>query len=1091
MATNQNHHKIRVLLVEDSEVFAGLVHDILLRARGKGDHELFSVTTLQKARELLGQTPVDVILLDLNLPDSKGLNSLDSLLKAFPGIPIVVLTAADQAHLDDKARQAGAQDFLYKDELHPRLLPRVLSFAIDRMRSQQRLLASEAMNRRLIEQAHDVIYRIDARGHFRFVNPAAETLTGYTTEQLLGKSFLSLIAPEFREQVLEHYKRQLRNGPSATYLEFAIRTKTGEERWVGQNVWQTKWNNGEVGFEAIVRDITELKQALANLEESRALLEEKVRQRTMQLEKAKLAWERTFDAVPDLILVTDRELNITRLNRSAARRIGREAQELLGLPCNAVLPGFGGLCVLPEHSSEHSDFSREAYYAATDADFLISTSPISAGDADSEAYVHVARDVTRLKKAERTVKEQLHFLQVVIDTIPNPLFFQNKYGFYTGSNAAFQKMVDLPAHEIQGKSVADLLPPEQANFIKEKDQQLLQNGGVQVYETRLRLSGGRLYDVINSKAVMYDSAGEVDGIVGVTQDITELRSAEKALRTSEEQFRTLFEQAPISIWEEDFSEVKKHLDRLLEQGVQNLETYFKENPRELFKCASLVKVININAYTLKMFGAEDKQELLGNLGKIFSEDSLPAFQQELLALHRGDKSISVAGYNWTLKGEKLYVLANVTLAPGSSQTWERVLVSVQDLTARMQAESALRESEKRYRNLVEALTEGLVQVDETACIRFFNKRFMEMTGYPKDELLGSPIFSFLDEDTALMLKEQFAKRRLGNTDTYELKIQTKSGPPLYTLVSPRPVFDAEGIFRGSFSLVTDLTKLKNLEGQLRQSQKMEAIGQLAAGIAHEINTPTQYVASNCKFLREGFKDLAELHQRTMDFLKTVEADPAYAEGVQDLHELAEEIDLEFLQEEIPKALAANMEGLDRIAVIVRSMKDFAHPGREEKQPTDLNQIIESTVTVARNEWKYVAEVETDLAPDLPLVKCVSNEIKQVILNIVVNAAQAIGEVVTEGVDQKGLIRISSRIEDGQAVITVSDTGPGIPPELRERVFDPFFTTKEPGKGTGQGLAIAYRAIVDNHGGKLIIDSRQGRGATFEIRLPLVEGGIEQ
>ena len=312
----------------------------------------------------------------------------------------------------------------------------------------------------------------------------------------------------------------------------------------------------------------------------------------------------------------------------------------------------------------------------------------------------------------------------------------------------------------------------------------------------------------------------------------------------------------------------------------------------------------------------------------------------------------------------------------------------------------------------------------------------------------------------------------------------KSGQQVDALISPRALFDAQGRFRGSFSLITDITERKKLEQQLRQSQKMEAIGQLAAGIAHEINTPTQYVTSNSGFLQEAFVDLAELAKRSMAFLEKLDGVPGRAEEAAVLRKMAEEIDLDFLLDEIPKALEANMEGLDRIAVIVRSMRDFAHPGREEKQPADLNQIIESTVTVARNEWKYVAEVETDLDPVLPLVTCDANEIKQVILNMVVNAAQAISEVVIEGQDEKGRIAISSRSDGRHVVITIADTGPGIPPELAERIFDPFFTTKEPGKGTGQGLALAYRAVVDNHGGALELDSEPGKGAVFQIRLPL-------
>jgi len=198
----------------------------------------------------------------------------------------------------------------------------------------------------------------------------------------------------------------------------------------------------------------------------------------------------------------------------------------------------------------------------------------------------------------------------------------------------------------------------------------------------------------------------------------------------------------------------------------------------------------------------------------------------------------------------------------------------------------------------------------------------------------------------------------------------------------------------------------------------------------------------------------------------------------------DQADLAYLREEVPRAVDQSLEGLGRVAAIVRSMKEFSHPGRETKRPVDLNRAIESTITVARNEWKYVADVETEFDPALPPVPCLAGEMNQVMLNIVVNAAQAIAEVIDEGSGNKGRIRVTTRRVGDKAEIQISDTGAGMSPEIKDRIFDPFFTTKEPGKGTGQGLAIAYRVIRDTHGGSITCDSAPGRGTTFTIRLPL-------
>jgi len=295
-----------------------------------------------------------------------------------------------------------------------------------------------------------------------------------------------------------------------------------------------------------------------------------------------------------------------------------------------------------------------------------------------------------------------------------------------------------------------------------------------------------------------------------------------------------------------------------------------------------------------------------------------------------------------------------------------------------------------------------------------------------------------------------------------------------------------------FTVFDDVTERKRSEGekaalevQLRQSQKMEAIGTLAAGIAHEINTPTQYVANNVGFLQDAFVDFIRAIAKYGQLAETAKAGGSLGDVLAGLEDVLKDVDFAYLIEEIPVCIEQTQEGLDRISTIVQSMKEFAHPGPENMTPTDLNRAIQNTVTVARNEWKYVAEMEMNLDSGLPLVPCVIGELNQAILNIIVNATQSIAEKAKEkGTDEKGTITISTGLIDEQAEIRVSDTGVGIPAALGSRIFDPFFTTKAPGKGTGQGLAIAYRIITGKHRGTITYTSQGGRGTTFFIRLPL-------
>jgi signal transduction histidine kinase len=206
-----------------------------------------------------------------------------------------------------------------------------------------------------------------------------------------------------------------------------------------------------------------------------------------------------------------------------------------------------------------------------------------------------------------------------------------------------------------------------------------------------------------------------------------------------------------------------------------------------------------------------------------------------------------------------------------------------------------------------------------------------------------------------------------------------------------------------------------------------------------------------------------------------------------IHEIEasiQEADLAYLEDEIPNAVQQTLNGVERVSTIVRSMKEFSHPGVDEKTPVDINKALESTITVARNEWKYVAEMETDLDPSLPLVPCLPGELNQVFLNVLINAAHAIGDVMGDGAKRKGTILVSTRVEDSSVEVRIRDTGCGIPEHIRSRVFDPFFTTKAVGKGTGQGLAIAYSVVVEKHGGSITFESEKGRGTTFVIRIPL-------
>lgn len=305
-----------------------------------------------------------------------------------------------------------------------------------------------------------------------------------------------------------------------------------------------------------------------------------------------------------------------------------------------------------------------------------------------------------------------------------------------------------------------------------------------------------------------------------------------------------------------------------------------------------------------------------------------------------------------------------------------------------------------------------------------------------------------------------------------------------------PILNKDQKVYAGIVLYEDMTERLQVERDLHQAQKLESVGQLAAGIAHEINTPVQYIGDNLSFLKDSFEDICTVLNNYEKAWPEIKKGQSIAESViQSIEEDKEDADLSYLMEEIPVTINQSLDGVRRVDKIVKAMKDFSHPGEEEKVPTNINTLIETTLTVCRNEWKYVAEVDKELSSDLKLVPCFPGDLSQVFLNIIVNASHAIVDATNGGKSGLGTITIKTEQKKDSVEITISDTGGGIPEGVQDRVFDPFFTTKDRGKGTGQGLAIAYRVVVKKHGGSINFDTENGVGTTFIIELPVSEKSI--
>jgi two-component system NtrC family sensor kinase len=406
---------------------------------------------------------------------------------------------------------------------------------------------------------------------------------------------------------------------------------------------------------------------------------------------------------------------------------------------------------------------------------------------------------------------------------------------------------------------------------------------------------------------------------------------------------------------------------------------------------------------------------------------------------------------------------------------------------------------EKFKDIFQNSPEGIFQTTPEGRFLTANPAMASIFGYASPQEL---IEQLTDIETQLYAdpnrRKEFQKQLQdqGVVHAFEAEMKCKDGSRKWISLTACRVTGLDGSLLHYQGFAADTTAQKNaqkernlIEAQLRQAQKLEAVGQLAAGIAHEINTPIQYIGDNIHFIEESFAGLGELLQHYRKLAAAVQSNTLTSELLSALERSIQKTDIEYLSREIPLAVQQSLQGVGHVSHIVNAMKEFSHPDGREKVALDLNHAIETTVTVARGEWKYVAEVATDFEPALPPVPCLPGEFNQVILNLLINAAHAIGDVVRKVEGSKGTIRISTRLDGAWAEIRISDTGTGIPEAIRDRIFDPFFTTKEVGKGTGQGLAIARSVIVDKHGGTLTFESEVGRGSTFIVRLPATGGDL--
>lgn len=563
--------------------------------------------------------------------------------------------------------------------------------------------------------------------------------------------------------------------------------------------------------------------------------------------------------------------------------------------------------------------------------------------------------------------------------------------------------------------------------------------------------GDRVLGVLTVHSRQPLSAPAIQALESVARSVAQFlegKRAEASLRESEDRFRTAFEEAP-------FGMCMTALDG---------------------------RFLHANAALRQMLGYSSEELLAGAWQQITHPEDLERSRRAVDRFRRGEEpTIDLEKRYLHKQGDVIWARVKVSLVRDSVARPSHFIAHIDDVTERKRAEEALRQSEMRYRELFENATDIVFTTDFYGRFTSLNRKGQETFAYSHEEATQLTIWQTTAPASREIVKQ--AQSRLLEGEQHvkcEVEVFSKDGRRVLLEVIPWLIREG-GSPIGIQGIARDITGRHIAEIELRNAQKLESVGRLAAGVAHEINTPVQFIGDNVRFLRDSFASLGCVLGRYRTFRDAAASGRIGREFLAELRQAEEQADCAFLLEEAPLALAQTLDGVERVATIVRALKEFAHPEGTEMAAADLNRALQSTMAVARNELKYVADIESDFG-ELPLVVCNIGDLNQVFLNLLVNAAHAIADVVKDG--EKGCIKVRTACEGDKVLISISDSGCGIPEAIRSKIYDPFFTTKPVGRGTGQGLAIARSVIVERHKGTLSFDSKVGRGTTFFVRLPL-------
>lgn len=1136
MGADKKNAMLRVLVAEDDQML-NMIISKKVKERGM---EALSCHHGKEVVEILEREKPDLMMLDYNLSDMNAQQLIDIMgSRNHPLPPFVIMTGAGDEKTAVSMMKAGARDYIIKEQNFLELIPIVLLQAEEDIKKAQildktveRLSETESRFRTVWEISEVGMFLLDRESSkIVDVNKKGASLLGLSKERVLGLSASDIFRIDEEKDSTEGEPRLREYGQRETLLctadnrildilSNAVSFRMGDKEYVlvsfmdiSEKKRQEKSKEETLRYAirkeaessallaatksilenryfhqmakhilAQIVQLTESIHGVVYLIEPDGSLKEMVfprsEQQSVGLFLGKIS---RGDELEKLRRETVRNLKPVILNGVSALEKGQDHFSFLMVPLIYENKALGVMEIVFQNRNVCDDELRLV---------MAFSELVSIGLWNTRTRESLLESENSLREIKEKLSRSMEAGGLAwwsMDVATGKVEFDQRKALMLGFTQE-----DLP--ELNTKDLTELIHPEDRLATVHAMREHLEGRSTQ-YEVdyRIRKKDGT-YAWFHDKGLVTQRApdGYPRLVTGIVTDITKRKEAEEALIKNESRMKNLLEISQyVPRNSHDF------LDYSLVKAIELTESEI--GFISLYEESS--KTFTLSTWSKQVFDLYAAEIGAGGNGmenaKLWETTILqrkPVLINEIV--HEGhfkdgfpeghvqlEKILSVPVFS----GEKIVALvcvANKRSDYTDLDVYQLTLLmeNAWRMREKMESEKRLKESEEGFRTFFENEPSYCFIIDHEGAVMDANKAVLGGLGYSLDEIRGNNV-SFLEPDGIVGGFDEI--RRLCDEqkklENREITVRAHNGSKQTVLLSAALVQKQESDGVQYILTMRDITELRNTEMILQQSQKLESLGQLASGIAHEINTPTQYIGDNMVFLKDAVGKIRTFVE-TLYSLVGQSGTELQGEMVAGIEEARKKLDLDYLLEEIPKAVDETLGGARKVSEIVRSMKDFSHPGREMSK-LDLGNAINSTVTISHNLWKYFSDITTEISPELPQVQCIGGEINQVLLNVIVNATHAIEDKFA-GTGEKGRIVIRAYQEGTSAVISISDNGKGIPEEVLPKIFDPFFTTKKVGRGTGQGLYLAHKTIVQTHHGQILVDSKVGEGTTFTIRLPL-------